>query len=83
MIDPWKTMNTEELEQIVGEGDNRNTASLRGVLADRQKGSAKSFFPVTKTNDISASSVSLPKQEAQPCCAPASERENSGFSIFR
>jgi len=76
-------MNTEELEQIVREGNNRNTASLYGALAGRQKGSAKSFFPVTKNNDISVSSVSLPKQEAQSCCAPASERENSGFSIFR
>jgi hypothetical protein len=76
-------MNTEELEQIVREGQKSNTASLTAVLAGRQNDSAKSFFPVRKTNEISVSSVSLPNQDAQPCCAFDLERENSGFSIFR
>jgi len=76
-------MNTEELEQTTEEGQNHNTASLTDVLAGYQKGSFETLFPVQKTSTNSASSVSLPKQEAQPRCAPASERENSGFSIFR
>tara|TARA_B110000881_G_C18361918_1_gene406783 strand:+ start:246 stop:494 length:249 start_codon:yes stop_codon:yes gene_type:complete len=75
-------MNTEELEQTTEEGNNRNTASLTGVLAGCQKDSAESLFPVQKTNTSSVSFVSLPNEEAQPCCAPTSERENSGFSIF-
>ena len=53
-------MNTEELEQIVKEGQNRNTASQTVVLTGCQKDSAESFFPVRKTNEISVSSVSLP-----------------------
>ena len=76
-------MNTEELEQIVREGQNRNTASQMVVLAGYQIDSAKSFFPVRRTNEISVSSVSLPNQDAQSRCALALERENSGFSIFR
>ena len=76
-------MNTEELEQIVREGQKSNTASLTDVLAGRQNDSAESFFPVRKTNAISASLVSLPNQDAQSSCAFALERENSGFSIFK
>ena len=75
-------MNTEELEQTTSKGLKSNTASLFAVSADRQNGSSKPLTPVHKPNTSSVSFVSLPNNEAQPCCAMSSERENSGFSIF-
>tara|TARA_B100000767_G_scaffold182650_1_gene170515 strand:- start:566 stop:817 length:252 start_codon:yes stop_codon:yes gene_type:complete len=75
-------MNTEELEQTIGEGENRNTARLFAASTECLNGSSESLFPVQKTNTFGVSFVSLPNKEAQPCCAPSSERENSGFSIF-
>jgi|TARA_Y100000994_G_scaffold189148_1_gene158030 hypothetical protein len=75
-------MDTEELEQYTEEGENRNTASLHGSIAGYQTGSAKTLFPVQKTDKVSVSFVSLPNSKAQPCCALSSERENSGFSIY-
>lgn len=75
-------MDTEELEQYTEEGENRNTASLHGSIAGYQTGSAKTLFPVQKTDKVSVSFVSLPNSKAQPRCALSSERENSGFSIY-
>jgi len=75
-------MNTEELEQNIEERENRNTASLNGNIAGYQKGSFETLFPVQKTDTISFSFVSLPNQDAQSCCAPDTERENSGFPIY-
>ena len=76
-------MNTEELEQSTEEGQNRNTASQLGSIAGCPIGSAKTLFPVRKTDEVSVSFVSLPNKNAQSRCASISERENSGFSIFR
>ena len=75
-------MNTEELEQSTEEGQNRNTASQLGSIAGCLLGSAKTLFPVRKTDKVSVSFVSLPNKNAQSCCASISERENSGFSIY-
>ena len=51
-------MDTEELEQYTEEGENRNTASLHGSIAGYQTGSAKTLFPVQKTDKVSVSFVS-------------------------
>tara|TARA_B100000700_G_scaffold322062_1_gene422704 strand:- start:587 stop:814 length:228 start_codon:yes stop_codon:yes gene_type:complete len=75
-------MNTEELEQSIEERENRNTASLNGIIAGCQEGSFETLFPVQKTDKVSVSFVSLPNQDVQPCCALDAERENSGFSIY-
>ena len=75
-------MNTEELEQSTKEGQNRNTARQQVSIAGCLLGSAKTLFPVRKTDKSSVSFVSLPNKNAQSCCAPISERENSGFSIY-
>jgi hypothetical protein len=76
-------MNTEELEQTIGEGENRNTASLFAVSTGCLNDGSETLFPVRKTITSSVSFVSLPNKEAQSRCAPSSERENSGFSIFK
>ena len=76
-------MNTEELEQTTSEGLKSNTAALIAVSIDCLNDSSKSLAPVHKPNTSSVSLVSLPNNEAQPCCTSSSERENSGFSIFR
>tara|TARA_B100000287_G_scaffold106658_1_gene98994 strand:+ start:1491 stop:1742 length:252 start_codon:yes stop_codon:yes gene_type:complete len=83
MNDPWKTMNTEDLTNEYKEGDNRHTASQ---FADGKGALEGAFQPLLVNPEFEWNERKLrPTPEIQ---SPAmlrldSERENSGFSIFR